>query len=324
MAIFPNTSAEPFCYWLLNVSGYRWSGARLALINSIYNAALTATSVTDQNWQDFNYFTSPFYSRFLQWRDLAYQWSSYTNAILNCFTVAPSFQYQLAMDTFITSNVSNGNWATLDALWIFATESEQAAWVNWASPSAALLVPINAPLWSFRQGYTGDGSTSYIKTSFVPTINAVNFQLNNNSAGAYVRTNSQNSTAIELGTYSGIGNDIYYNRLRNTSNQWRNAIFSSLEGSNSNSDSRGLFQAVRLTSTTGNFYRNGMSIGTGIASSGSLSSKEFYILAQNSNGTAANFSPRQVSMVFLASSSLNAATFYSTFQTFATSIGFNV
>ncbi len=252
-----------------------------------------------------------------------YEYDADAQLYFNQLTFQPSPEFKSAINTLVLQLKADDNWSKLDRLWIHATEYRQHARVSLVNPISDQLIEEYSPTWTLKQGYTGDGTSSYIKTNYIPTTDGVNHTLNNNSAGVYSRTNIQ-SSAIEMGTFSASAYSFYYNRIRDPSDLWRNAMYSDSDVSNSNANSTGLFMWTRTSASEGDFFRNGTSVGTNIGTSGDLSTVELYLLALNGNGTASNFSNRQVALSFIGSGGIDAVSFYDAVQTFATTIGFNL
>src|SRR5262249_49915232 len=50
------------------------------------------------------------------------------------------------------------------------------------------LTPVNSPTFTGQQGYTGDGSSSYLNTGYAAGINGVNFTQNSASWFIYIQT----------------------------------------------------------------------------------------------------------------------------------------
>jgi len=83
MAIIPNTECYFLCEWMLNISQQRLTGPQTTLTNIIRSAALSVSSVTDQQWHDFNNYASWRNPYYLVYRD--YQYAS-TNSLLTSLT----------------------------------------------------------------------------------------------------------------------------------------------------------------------------------------------------------------------------------------------
>lgn len=58
--------------------------------------------------------------------------------------------------------------------------------------------------------------------------------------------------------------------------------------------------------------------------SSTLINNNMYVLALNSNGTASNFSARQLSVSGIGSGIINQSTFYTTLQVLGTSLGWAI
>lgn len=67
----PNSECIGFCNWLLNLSKQKLSGPQRSLINVVYNAAITVTPVSDQEWYNFNLFTPWRNKYYLVFKDYA-------------------------------------------------------------------------------------------------------------------------------------------------------------------------------------------------------------------------------------------------------------
>ncbi len=72
MAIFPNPDCYLLCVWMTDIALKPLTGPQTTLTNIVKAAALAQTSVTDQQWHDFNLYASwrnPFY---IVYRDYQY------------------------------------------------------------------------------------------------------------------------------------------------------------------------------------------------------------------------------------------------------------
>jgi len=77
--VYPNPIAEDFCYWMLNVSAQKLTGPQRVIVAAVYTAAVAQSSVTDQQWWNFNNFTAWRYPFFRVWYDLVQNDSSVTD-----------------------------------------------------------------------------------------------------------------------------------------------------------------------------------------------------------------------------------------------------
>lgn len=247
-----------------------------------------------------------------------------TNQYLAQLSTPPSGDYIKALDTFIKGLRSDGNLTVLDRMWIFACEIQQHARVSIINPTSSNITEVNSPTWTANQGYTGNGSTSYLNSNFAPSVDGVNYTRDLACYGTYSRSNVQ-STGSNMGL-SGASSMQSITFERFTDDNFYVSINGTGQGNVANTDSRGLFAAARVVSTHEEGWKNGSRVvnysGAGAASV-ALQNVKFYISARNNNGTAANFSTRQIAMAFIGGN-VGQANFYTRFQTFATTRGFNV
>jgi hypothetical protein len=253
----------------------------------------------------------------------------YCNETLNWLkqlNILPSGKYCYNTDVMIKAFKAAGIWSLLDRFWVFATEQQQHAQIDLKNLSS--LTEVSSPSWTIGQGYTGNGSSSYLNTNYSPSINAINYIQNNASFGFYSRTNIDNAK-VSMGAI-GSGS---------ASAHWESVIFPKDSGSfyPSNNCSGGediftsanslaLFSTSRTTSTTNLGWIRGVSQTSTNTWDVSAPPQNFnfYICANNNIGTANLFDTRQISMAFIGSGSINQLQLYNIFQTFATAQGFSV
>src|SRR5208283_3321474 len=97
---------------------------------------------------------------------------------------------------------TDGTWSLLDALYIFATNTTTTAALNLVSSS--FTGTVNGTLtFSADNGWTGDGSTGYFGTNFIPSIALGNCKLNSCSMGIYDLTSNTGAQTCQLGAYGG-------------------------------------------------------------------------------------------------------------------------
>lgn len=229
---------------------------------------------------------------------------------------------QSAYDAMICGMVTDATWSLFDALYVFATNTTTTANLNLVSTSFGLTLN-GSVTFAADRGYTGDGTTGYFTTGFIPSTSGVNYQLNAASIGGCAlnsRTTSNNSSF--LGTSTTNANN-YLVPLASSAAAYHvngsNATFPST----ANTNAQGSWILSRTALTNGALYLNGSSFASYTSISGSLSNFEFYALAQNSNGTANSFSSDQIAYVFMAAAldATQASNIRSRLNTFLTSVG---
>lgn len=108
------------------------------------------------------------------------------------FTTPPATDRRVLINTLIKSLVQAGVWDKLDAFYMLAAADAQSSLLNWVSTSYNLTA-VNSPAVVANQGYTGDGSTSYLDTGFNPTTAVgAKFVQDSASIGLWSRTNLNN------------------------------------------------------------------------------------------------------------------------------------
>lgn len=251
-----------------------------------------------------------------------------TRAYLNQLTSMPSMWWCNALDILIRTLIIDNNWGYLDRMWIFATEVQQHAQVSIVNPNGinaawpTNTTEVNSPSWKILQGYTGNGTSSYVNTNNTYSGQS-NFSQNNGAYGIYFRTNNPQSAANEMGCSDATNiNALALNRNPGRGASVNVAIAVSI--TKYTSTALGILSGVRTSSANELAYVNGSNIGTTTQASNGVPTTNVYVCAFNSNGSTTSFSTNQISMAYWGSGSINQVTFYNAFQTFATTIGFNV
>jgi len=235
-------------------------------------------------------------------------------------TPQPSLLYKIAINNLILKLKSDGNWDKLDRLWIFATEYQQHATVSLINPTSAQISEISSPSWTADQGYTGNGSSSYLKSNFIPSSDSVQGTQDSTSFGVYLRTNTGAANKIDFGTLDGTHCTSILAKWSDN-HFYANVNDASASHVVTSTSSTGLSACSRTSSTNVNYYRNGVSLGSGTQVSNGLSTIQLYMCCWNSSGTAGYFSDRQISMAYYGAGDIDNLAFYEAFQAFAVARG---
>jgi hypothetical protein len=115
-----------------------------------------------------------------------------TEALWLRLSSVPSTAWKDAANTLIASLKTAGIWVKLDLLRVYAFHDATDALLNWVKDSHNG-VAYNSPAFTAKQGYKGNGSSSYINTNFNPST-AEKLSLNNNSVIIYRHTDATLST----------------------------------------------------------------------------------------------------------------------------------
>lgn len=253
-----------------------------------------------------------------------YAFSAEAKAYFNVLTNPPSLQQKIRLDKYLFRPlIANGIFTELDRLWVFASEIQANGLVSLVNPTATAATEVNSPAWVQYQGYTPNGSTSYINLSVAPSA-GVNFAQDSascffysrtNNVGAYVDMGSANvalaNASLLVARFTGDARSVRLNAAT--------AVILS-----SNTDSRGLYMGKRTSSNDLEGFKNGVSAGTGTVASTGRSSANWYLGGYSLNGTLTNPSPRQYSIAGIGSGNINALSFYNIIQNYMTQIGSQV
>ena len=243
------------------------------------------------------------------------------SAWLQQLSTPPSGIWLRHFNRMIKGHRKDGNLLLLDRLWIFATEVQAHAKVSVVNPSSTQITEVNTPAWVALQGYTGNGSSSYLNSNFAPSA-GVRFLLNTASFGVYSRTSnaalSKNCMAVNDATngaviYERAAGDVMYVQV-NSAN---------VADPVTNTLTTGLLSNTRMDSATVEGWRNGASLGTVARVSSARVAINFFIGARNNNGSAVNFSTLQLSMAYIGGG-IDQKKFYNRMQTFMTALGTQV
>lgn len=237
-------------------------------------------------------------------------------------TTQPDSDRKRYINEFIVGCKRDGNWQRIDALYFLASHDQQAARLNWINPLKYQLTEISSPSWTVDRGYTGNGTSSYLKTGFIPSTNGVNYSANSASIGVYSRTN-QARGEVESGT-SSVANDISQITLRGGAGNFNSTINSNASATISSSDSRGFHYSYRNSTTFIGRNESNNLASQGNSGVQNLSPNEFYILGRNTAGALASPSSKQISFVCYGTGDIDFILLYRRVQTFLTYLGANV
>ena len=236
-------------------------------------------------------------------------------ALFAAMTTPPTTARKILINTAISSLLTAGIWNNLDVLYVLAAANAQASLLNWVAPTGFVAAGVNSPAFVADQGYTGNGSTSYVRSNFTLSTQAVKLTQNNASVWVWSRTSGQEAA----GAIGNASSPRTFITPRNASN---NMICGINNGSASltisNTDGSGLLGSSRSNATTQNAWRNGASIGSGAVGSSTLATDEQWIGAANATG----FGTRQIAMAaWGASLSGLEASFYNIMLAYMQGVG---
>lgn len=226
--------------------------------------------------------------------DLSYQ------AILSQATslgyTLPSSGQQTKQNDFILDLKASGIWNKLDVLYVFATDgSSDFATLNWKAPGSFQITKTVSPTFASNAGFTGNGSTQFLNTNWIPNTNGVNYLLDNSSIFYWCNTNSTRNETMWGSSAASVTNRAVLNP-KNVSSQAQYTINATTITTVANAGtSNGLWHVKRTASNAIAVFKNGVSFTTASTTSTSRPTTSIYICGENANGTLSGASNRQIS-----------------------------
>jgi hypothetical protein len=219
-----------------------------------------------------------------------------------------------AYTTLICGLVTDGVWARLDILYVFATQDSTTALLNLTSTTYSATA-VSSPTFTADQGYLGNGTTSYVDLGFKASTaaspkyvqdDAVIFAWMNNNISGYVQSIGEIVTSVSYITLSN-ADALYY--IINGGGQARAAAIGTTAG----------FASIERSSSTATAtYWNGSSLSTASLTSSAVPTQDFIVL-----GSAASFYALQASAAGGGKSlgSTLQTALYSRLATYRTAVG---
>ena len=102
-----------------------------------------------------------------------------TTALVGAMTTPPSTALRTLINTTIKGLKDDGVFTLADCLYIRGVHDSQAASLNWIKRAHDSTL-VNAPTFTAKEGFKGNGSTKYINNNYTPSTDAV--QLSRDSA----------------------------------------------------------------------------------------------------------------------------------------------
>lgn len=223
-------------------------------------------------------------------------------------------------DALITGLVTDGIFAKLDALYIFAAPDSTTAKLNLIQN---LYNGATSLSFTAYQGFTGDG-TNVFTTGFIPS-SASAWTTSSASFGVYNRTSNTSENTQFMGASHGNDTIIYAQPSGGAKMSAVLGVFALATVNVSNS--QGFWQAVRTSSSDVGFSRNGAAPTVNSSAGGAgLVDVQLYVFGVNNNGSAGGQTSDQFSAAYIGRAMTNTdiANFSSRINTFMTAYSINV
>jgi hypothetical protein len=228
----------------------------------------------------------------------------------------PSASQRIKQNTLVLALKSGGIWTKLDVLYIFANDGgSNFGTLNWKAPTLNQATLINSPTFTNNQGFTGNGTSSYINTNFNPATQGVNYTLNNASRHNFVRTQSITASTLD-GVGSGNSNaTVGVNTTLLRINQGATSLPTSADYSGSN-----VLKSIHRTSVSNVELFVGTTQTSRTFNSTTVINEQQLILARGVNVTG-SYGGSQVSMYSMGANLVAENTAYvNAFNTYITSL----
>lgn len=246
-----------------------------------------------------------------------------TIALLSRFTTQPTPSTRAdRINDLIVALKTAGVWSKLDALYVMAAHDAQAAQRNWIADQYNLTA-VSSPTFTADRGYTGNGTSSYLGTGFVPTTAGGLYALNDAHVSVWSRTSTQTNT-VEIGARDASGNNQVFLQVRAATNRTVSRINQDVAfGDAAATDGSGHFLLTRRGATESELYRNGVSSLDSASASDAMPGREILLGALNTAGVAGLFSPKQLAGASIGGgiSDAEALAFHAALNTYLTAVG---
>lgn len=212
-------------------------------------------------------------------------------------------------------------WTKMQVIYPFVGGTSTTHKFNLKDPrdlDAAFRITFNGGFTQDSNGITANGTNGYADTFYTPSTSG---SQNDQHISVYSRTNNTRDCK-DLGTLTAGSNQLTLD-LRSTANEFTSGVNSSDDVSSGLfGTSAGLFLSSRTTSTEFKIFRNGTLAKTPSVASAGRSTVKTYLSALNNNGTAQQFSNRNLAWasIGLGLSDTEAANLYTVVQAYETAL----
>ena len=174
--------------------------------------------------------------------------------------------------TLICGLVTDGTWANLDALYVFAQQTQADSLLNLVGTSYTA-TNVSSTTFTSLVGYTFS-SNGYLDTNFNPAMGTPLFTQNSASFGIWIYAGGTESSP-EIGNGATSTGSLIYSHF--TDNNFYARVNDSTAGGVVSPGTKGFFVADRATSAAAVPYWNGASQGSVASTSGAVLSNDFLV-----------------------------------------------
>lgn len=111
----------------------------------------------------------------------------------------PVREYRLVENDWVIARKAINRWTTRDVIYRRSKYGDRNyALINWRTPGTFNETVVGVLAWTYGVGFTF-GTTGYLESSWIPSVNGVNYTTNDASIFHTVETNVQSSTQFDYG-----------------------------------------------------------------------------------------------------------------------------
>jgi len=182
-------------------------------------------------------------------------------------------------DTMICGMVTDGTWAKMDAVYIFAAPDSTTAALNLVQATFNGSTSLS---FTAYQGFTGAAGTPFL-TGLTPNAGGTQYTQNAASFGVYNLTSNTTENTVGLGTFNAGPNASLLMQPTFTSQV---CVINTASGASiSSANSQGFWQCSRTASNSQGISKNGAAPTTNANVSTGLDNSSFTVFCQHQGGT---------------------------------------
>lgn len=186
--------------------------------------------------------------------------------VIDEMTASPSLSRQRAINNLVLDLIATGLWDKLDIFYMFAAHDQQAARLNWKSPTNFVCTDIAVPTFIVDRGFFGNAVDSGINTNWTALTDGVNYLLDSAHLGAVTLTSR---AGLDWTLCSAAPANAYIIPLASDNNHYF-VLNSATQHVIANGTSQGVYLTNRSGAAAQQSYKNGVSIGSSVAASTSV------------------------------------------------------
>jgi len=172
------------------VGHYNFEGSLTNGVTGLVDLAVSATGGGTRPAGSISYsqIQEPTYDS--SYQDIIDYWNSQSHPL-------PSSTIKWKQEDLIKEMKSNNLWSKLDLFYVLSNISEELASTNWISPWSNWLTKVNNPVFNPAEGWKSALPTdwAFLRADYIPSVDAVNFQLADASMGLWSNNFSSDLTA---------------------------------------------------------------------------------------------------------------------------------